>query len=135
LLDENQRRALAGYLYELETKLGEIKRDLTCDSDDVAPVIFSLEQDVGDGARRAILDATTTILEELRQVKESYELLPNPESSKRRLYGMLLEIRTTSMTWARRLPGFSGLTPGDAAVLHSFVSRVNTVIDSMYRSL
>lgn len=136
MLDENQRKALTEHLCELETKLNEIKRDLTRSPDDAASVIFSSEQDVGDGARKAILESATRIVKELRQIKETYQLIPEAESSRRRLYGILLEIRTTLHDMSsENFRGFGDFPQGDAVALDSFVSRVNTIIDEMYRSL
>jgi len=135
-MNENHRRVMTVYLYTLEKNLDCIREELQNSSSEADHVLYTVRRDVKESERAALSQAISSMLDEIRTMKLSYELQPENESSKNRINGALLEIsNAVNDLRPKALERYGPLTVQDGAKLNSYISQLQNLLDEAYSSL
>ena len=135
-MNENHRRVLAIYLHYIERNLDNIRRELGQDASKFDPVLSKVNCDVNEHTKTELLRCSSSMLEEIKSIKDLYEFQPQNESSKKRINAALTEIWTTvNDLRSKRLENYGSLTVDDKEMLDSLVSKLLSILGDMYSSL
>lgn len=91
-MDENHKRALASGLLIIERYLHQLEIKLLQEGKGPAAILYFVSDDLKSRTKTGMLKIITLMLNEIRQIKEAFELEPSEESARRQVYGELSEI-------------------------------------------
>ncbi len=94
-MNENHKRVMEVYLYNVECFLEQIRREARANEMVSDQVLISSSYDIDERTRDDLLQGITSMLNEIRSIKQQYGLKPQSESSKRRIEAALTEIWIT----------------------------------------
>ena len=94
-MNENHKRVMEVYLYNVECFLEQIRREARANEMVSDQVLISSSYDIDERTRDNLLQGITSMLNEIRSIKQQYGLKPQSESSKRRIEAALTEIWIT----------------------------------------
>ncbi|MEM2602200.1 MAG: hypothetical protein QXW19_04510 [Candidatus Bathyarchaeia archaeon] len=89
-MNENHRRALKSGLIAVERCLHQMEDALRLHRSNL--VLYSIRSDISPRTRTRILDTIEPMLDEIRRIKEEFELEADEESLKSRVHAALAEI-------------------------------------------
>jgi hypothetical protein len=135
-MNENHKRVLVIYLHHIERNLENIRRELEQDASKFDPVLSEVNCNVNKHTKTELLCLSSSMLEEIRLMKDLYEFQPQSESSKKRINAALTEIGTPiNDLRPKRLENYGSLTADDKEMLDSLVSKFLSILDHMNSSL
>jgi len=135
-MNENHKRALTAYLYSIEKDLEIVQRTLEHDSMKSDHIFYTITRDVRQSTKADLLHAVSRMLDEIRTIKEKYQLQTENESTRRRISTTLSDIWITiNEMRPKPLEGYGQVTERDEEMLNSSVSRLLTILEEMYSSL
>jgi hypothetical protein len=91
-MDENHKRVLEGSLSIIERRLCQIGQDLQQTGEEADSVLQSTINDVDPETRRRIIDVVTSMLDEINQIKELFNLEVTHKSLRWHIIATLSEI-------------------------------------------
>jgi len=112
-MNNNHKRVLRAYLGDIEVNLVNLWRDLQDPHSEPTHVFAEIERDLDAEARTMILDGISSILMDLRSIKDAYGLEAQSDRLSKRAITTLVEIWTTLDDLSpKNLANYGPPTPG-----------------------
>ena len=92
MMNENHRRALGSSLQLIERYLNMISEELDREGKNVSSILDSIIYDVDPHTKKKILNGAASMLDEIRQLKETFKLERNEKSLRRWVYSTLVGV-------------------------------------------
>jgi len=92
MMNENHRRALGSSLQLIERYLNMISEELDREGKNLSSILDSIIYDVDPHTKKKILNVAASMLDEIRQLKETFKLERNEKSLRRWVYSTLVGV-------------------------------------------
>jgi len=133
-MDENLTRALRSGLYVVERNLNSLRGTLL--HADEGSVLYSTKDDIGSELKRSLLATISSMLEEIKLMKEAFALQTQEETVRRRVYSYLSE------NWGilheckpERIQRYGKLAKQEKEVLDHHIDKLLAMNDALQRML
>jgi len=133
-MDENHRRALRSNLLVVERDLHYIRSQL--ESYVNKSVSYFTRNDIGPETKRKVLTMTKTMLDEIEQIMDKFNLESKEESARRNIRGALSEIWTIlEETRPEKLKAYGSISERDRELLTPHIQRLQRILDDVFEVL
>ena len=136
-MDENHKRVLGSSLLIIERRLRQIGQDLQQTGEEADSVLQSTINDIDPETRRRMIDVVTSMLDEINQIKELFNLEVVHKSLRWHI------IATVSEMWnilaglkPEKVSRAFGQMPDDVQeAWRPHISRLSNMLDDLFREL
>jgi hypothetical protein len=133
-MDENHRRALRSNLLVVERDLHYIRSQLESYVNKSAS--YFTRNDIGPETKRKVLTMTKTMLDEIEQIMDKFNLESKEESARRNIRGALSEIWTIlEETRPEKLKAYGSISERDRELLTPHIQRLQRILDDVFEVL
>ena len=136
-MDENHKRVLGSSLLVIERRLRQIGQDLQQSGEEADSVLQSTINDVDPETRRRIIDVVTSMLDEINQIKELFNLEVVHQSLRWHIIATLSEIwNILADLKPEKVSRAFGQMPDDVQeAWRPHISRLSNMLDDLFREL
>jgi len=136
-MEENHKRVLGSSLLIIERRLRQIGQDLQQTGEEADSVLQSTINDIDPETRRRIVDVVTSMLDEINQIKELFNLEVAHKSLRWHISATLSEIWSTLDDLKPEKVGRAfGQMPDDVQdAWRPHISRLSNMLDELYQEL
>jgi len=135
-LHESHERALMSGLFVIECDLQRMKASLRDYGSAEQAITYRVRDNVDHESKSKILKVITAMLEEIRQMKETFELEADERSLKAEIGAALTEIWTILVDLEpERLRGYGYLSESEKALIETHVSILLSKLDELVKLL
>lgn len=133
-MNESHRRALGSSLVIIEKDLHTITEKLEQDSKDFGSILQSTTYDVDPQTKKKILNVATSMLDEIRQLKEKFKLERDEKSLSRWVYSTLIEIWIILEDLRpEKLKAYGQMSDMDKKLLNPHILKLLKMLGEIYR--
>jgi len=135
-MDENHRRALMSGLIVVEKQLHEICSELAQNGNHSSSILYSRINNIDQRTAKRILNIVMSMLDEIRQVKEKFELESEEESVHTQVHSKLSEIWTILEDLIpEKLEAYGRMYKADKELLRPHILRLLSILNDIYMVL
>jgi hypothetical protein len=135
-LRESHERALGSSLWVIESNLQRIKASLSEGNSAEQTVTYRVRDNVDSESKPRILEVITDMLEEIRQMKDTFELKTEERSLKAEIAAALTEIWIILVDLEpERLNGYGELSESDKALIEPHLLSLQNKLDELNKLL
>ena len=136
-MDENHKRVLGSSLLVIERRLRQIGQDLQQSGEEADSVLQSTINDVDPETRRRIIDVVTSMLDEINQIKELFNLEVVHQSLRWHIIATLSEIWSILDDLKPDKVGraFGQMSDDVQDAWRPHISRLSDMVDDLYQEL
>jgi hypothetical protein len=134
VMNESHRRALGSSLLIIEKDLHMITEKLEQDNKDFGSILQSTTYDVDPQTKKKILNIATSMLDEIRQLKEKFKLERDEKSLSHWVYSTLIEIWIILEDLRpEKLKAYGQMSDIDKKLLEPNILKLLKMLDEIYR--
>jgi len=136
-MDENHKRVLGSSLLIIERRLRQIGQDLQQTGEEADSVLQSTINDIDPETRRRMIDVVTSMLDEINQIKELFNLEVAHKSLRWHIIATLTEIwNILADLKPEKVSRAFGQMPDDVQeAWRPHISRLSNMLDDLFREL
>ena len=136
-MEENHKRVLGSSLSIIERRLRQIAQDLQQTGEETDAVLQSTINDIDPETRRRIIDVVTSMLDEINQIKELFNLEATHKSLRWHIITQLSEIWNTLDALKPEKVGraFGQMSDDVQDAWRPHISRLSNMLDELYQEL
>jgi molecular chaperone DnaK (HSP70) len=136
-MDENHKRVLGSSLLIIERRLRQIGQDLQQTGEEADSVLQSTINDIDPETRRRMIDVVTSMLDEINQIKELFNLEVAHKSLRWHITATLSEIwNILADLKPEKVSRAFGQMPDDVQeAWRPHISRLSNMLDDLFREL
>jgi len=136
-MDENHKRVLGSSLLVIERRLRQIGQDLQQSGEEADSVLQSTINDVDPETRRRIVDVVTSMLDEINQIKELFNLEVAHKSLRWHIIATLSEIWNilADLKPEKVSRAFGHMSDDVQDAWRPHISRLSNMLDDLLREL
>jgi len=135
-MNENHKRALGTSLQVIERHLNTINEELDQNHKNSNSILNSIIYDVNPQTKKTILNVTASMLEEIRQLKEIFNLEKYETSLRRLVYSTMIEIWTIleDLRPERLAKAYGRISDTDKKLLEPHILKLLETLDEIYQT-
>jgi len=136
MMNENHKRALGTSLQVIERHLNTINEELDQNHKNSNSILNSIIYDVNPQTKKTILNVTASMLEEIRQLKEIFNLEKYETSLRRLVYSTMIEIWTIleDLRPERLAKAYGRISDTDKKLLETHILKLLETLDEIYQT-
>jgi len=136
MMNENHKRALGTSLQVIERHLNTINEELDQNHKNSNSILNSIIYDVNPQTKKTILNVTASMLEEIRQLKEIFNLEKYETSLRRLVYSTMIEIWTIleDLRPERLAKAYGRISDTDKKLLEPHILKLLETLDEIYQT-
>jgi len=136
-MDENHKRVLGSSLQIRERRLRQIGQDLQQTGEEADSVLQSTINDIDPETRRRIIDVATSMLDEINQIKQLFNLEVAHKSLRWHIIATLSEIRNIldDLKPEKVSRAFGQMSDDVQNAWRPHTTRLSNMVDDLFREL
>jgi len=136
MMNENHKRALGTSLQVIERHLNTINEELDQNHKNSNSILNSIIYDVNPQTKKTILNVTASMLEEIRQLKEIFNLEKYETSLRRLVYSTMIEIWTilSDLRPEKLAKAYGRISDTDKKLLEPHILKLLETLDEIYQT-
>lgn len=133
-MNENHRRALGSSLQLIERYLNMISEELDRDGKNLSSILDSIIYDVDPHTKEKILNVVASMLDEIRQLKETFKLERNEKSLRRWVYTTLVGVWIILEDLRpEKLKAYGQMSDADKKLLEPHILKLLRMLDEIHQ--
>ena len=133
-MNENHRRALGSSLQLIERYLNMISEELDREGKNLSSILDSIIYDVDPHTKEKILNVVASMLDEIRQLKETFKLERNEKSLRRWVYTTLVGVWIILEDLRpEKLKAYGQMSDADKKLLEPHILKLLRMLDEIHQ--
>jgi hypothetical protein len=133
-MNESHRRALGSSLQLIERYLNMISEELDRDGKNLSSILDSIIYDVDPHTKEKILNVVASMLDEIRQLKETFKLERNEKSLRRWVYTTLVGVWIILEDLRpEKLKAYGQMSDADKKLLEPHILKLLRMLDEIHQ--